>query len=64
MKYVALDEGLMAFRWNNQNDPRGYTPPRGYTAKAALIEHHPATGASLGRSEWWMFLTQKGGCYA
>ncbi len=60
MKYIALDEGLMAFRWNCRRDPRGYKPPRGYSAEAALIEYHPATGTFLGHSEWWMFLTRKG----
>ncbi len=59
MKYVPVAEGLLAFRWHNRSDPRGYVPPRGYTAEADLIEHHPATGKFLGRSEWWIFLTVK-----
>jgi hypothetical protein len=56
MKYVADSEGVLAFRWHGRSDPRGYVPPRGTTAEADLIEHHPLTGRFLGRSEWWIFL--------
>ena len=59
MKRLHLGHGVSAFRWHGRTDPRGYKPPRGYTAEAALIEHHPATYAFLGRSEWWIFLTRK-----
>jgi hypothetical protein len=55
MKAIALDRGVLAFRWHG-GDPRGYMPPRGHTAQADLIEHHPLTGRFLGRSEWWIFL--------
>ena len=60
MKRFHLENGVIAFKWHNRYDPRGYVPPRGYAAEAALVEHHPFTGRFMGRSEWWMFLTTKG----
>ena len=60
MKFILVSEGVLAFRWHSRSDPRGYMPPRGYTAEADLIEHHPLTGKFLDRSEWWIFLTLKG----
>jgi len=57
-KRYHLDNGLTAFRWNGC-DVRAYVPPRGFTATADLIEHHPVTGTFLGESQWWMFLAQK-----
>jgi hypothetical protein len=60
MKRFRLENGVTAFQWHNQYDPRGYVPSRGCTAEASLIEHHPVTGKFLGESQWWMFLTTKG----
>ena len=51
-----LESGMIAFRWNGHGDVRGYVPPKGFTAAADLVEHHPATGAFLGESQWWIFL--------
>ena len=54
-----LEGGTIAFRWNGRGDVRGYVPPKGFSAVADLVEYHPATGAFLGESQWWIFLNQK-----
>jgi len=59
IKRFHLENGVTAFKWRCLYDPRGFVPPRGYTAEASLIEHHPATGRFLGESQWWMFLKRK-----
>lgn len=60
MKRYDLGNGVTAFKWRCLYDPRGYVPPKGYTAEATLVEYHPNNGLYLGRSEWWTFLTKKG----
>ena len=54
-----LEGGIIAFRWNGQDDVRSYKPPAGYKAEADLIETHPVTGGFLGESQWWIFLNRK-----
>jgi len=60
MKRFHLENGIVAFKWHGRSDPRGYVPPRGFTADADLIEYHPNNGLFMGRSEWWIFLKPKG----
>lgn len=56
-KFIPLGQGVKAGRYIGQDDVRRYQPPAGYQAVAELIENHPLTGASLGESRWWVFLT-------
>ena len=56
VKWLDLGNGRRAGKWTGHGDVRGYVPPKGHSAEAALIEYHPVRGNCLFRSEWWMFL--------
>jgi len=45
---------VRARRWHGKGDVRGYRPPPGWTACAALTDLHPITGRALPRAVWWI----------
>ena len=59
-KRYVLEDGIVAFRWLVDDDPRTYVPPKGFVAECGLVEEHPATGKPLGENEWWVFLAPIG----
>lgn len=44
------------FRWPlNGGDVRGHRPPKGWTATAVQLDHHPTTGELFKNApQWWM----------
>jgi hypothetical protein len=49
-------------RWLRTNDdPRGHCPPKGWDAKADMLEYHPITGRPYHGSVWWICETYVGG---
>lgn len=41
-------------RFNGRGDVRAYRAPKGWSASAELIEHHPVSGEFFSRSDWWI----------
>lgn len=53
-RYYYPANTVRTFRWTGDGDVRGYRPPRGWEAQAALADIHPVTQKPLKRSEWWV----------
>lgn len=52
--YQYQDGSVRWRKHNGKGDIRAYRVPKGWCARADLIEHHPIIGAHLGQSEWWI----------
>lgn len=59
-KFIDIGAGVLAGRLTGRVDPRGYQPPKGYFAHAAIIDKHPlATEQVFNEAQWWLFLTPR-----
>ncbi len=45
--------------WTGEGDIRGHRPANGWSAMAAVLDEHPATGKRLGRSVWFLIETRE-----
>lgn len=50
------------FRWpSSHGDPRGHSPPKGWTAEADQLDYHPITQRPLRNApQWWVCETYVG----
>jgi hypothetical protein len=56
-KFIDLGDGFMGGKLTGHIDPRGYQPPKGYFAYAAIINKHPLDpDKKFNEAQWWLFL--------
>lgn len=59
MKYHYVHGATRWFRFTGPGDVRLHRAPRGWEAKAVVIDQHPLTGKSFKQAQWWVCETYK-----